>query len=223
VTLLQPSTFGSGGREPYANALSRSDTGPLRLVDLETETWSSVDVSRWCADADAADLTMLRGVSGPVLDVGCGPGRMVRAALDLGLPTLGVDVSAAAVRLAHRSGLPVLHRSIFEPLPHAGWSTILLADGNIGIGGDPAALLVRCAELLAGDGAIVVEVSPDPTASRRYRAQVRDAAGRVSEEFPWAEVGIDALDAPASAAGLVVAQSWSAGDRRFARLESTSR
>jgi len=227
VSLAQPvrrptTTFGSGGREPYAAAL-QADTGPLQLVDLERETWSSFDVGRWCADADAADLTMLLGATGPVLDVGCGPGRMVRAALDLGLSTLGVDVSPAAARLARRNGLPVLERSIFDPLPHGEWSTILLADGNIGIGGDPIALLQRCVELLAADGAVIVEVAGDPSADRVYRAQVRDGAGRVSEEFPWAEVGIHALDTAAVLAGLQRVQSWSTGERRFARLELTTR
>jgi SAM-dependent methyltransferase len=226
VTIVQPTqlrTFGSGGTEPYATALQSADPDRLHLVDMDAERTSTFDVTRWCEPADAADLTMLLGVSGPVLDVGCGPGRMVRAALDRGLPTLGVDVSAAAIRLARSTGLPVLERSIFDPLPHSDWSTILLADGNIGIGGDPVALLARCAALLTTDGTIVVEVASDPTVDRRFRAQVRDDAGRHSAEFLWAEVGDESLARSAAVAGLTVCQSWSMAARRFSRLAVTSR
>lgn len=228
MTIIQSSrsdvrAFGSGGTEPYATALLSDDPTALQLVDIDASRTDSFDVARWCAPADPADLTMLRDVTGPLLDVGCGPGRMVRAALDLGLPALGVDVSAAAVRLARRTGLPVLERSIFDPLPHSEWSTILLADGNIGIGGDPVALLGRCAELLGAGGTVVVEVSVDPDADRRYRAQVRDDAGRHSAEFPWAELGERALARAAAAAGLGVRQSWSSAARRFSRLVVTTR
>ena len=41
-----------------------------------------------------------------------------------------------------RLGGPALRRSVFDPLPGEGrWGTALLLDGNIGIGGDPRALL----------------------------------------------------------------------------------
>ena len=53
---------------------------------------------RFLAAADATDHAVLARSRGPVLDLGCGPGRMVRAALLAGRPALGVDVSPAAVR-----------------------------------------------------------------------------------------------------------------------------
>ncbi|CAN5260610.1 class I SAM-dependent methyltransferase [soil metagenome] len=228
MTIIQPSAtparaFGSGGSEPYATALHADDPERLHLRDLDSSRTSSFDIADWCAPANPADLTMLVGVSGPVLDIGCGPGRMVRAALDLGLPALGVDVSAAAVRLARSTGLPVLERSIFDPLPHSDWSTILLADGNIGIGGDPVALLTRCRELMSDDGSVVVEVATDPSTDRRYRAQLSDDAGRHSAEFPWAELGAESLERAAEVAGLATGQSWSTAGRRFSRLMVTSR
>ena len=83
-------TFGTGGAEPYAGALfRRSDVLFLRDTDEHSAHGVVMDVSRWNADADTADLTLLASVLGPLLDIGCGPGRMVRAALDLGLPRSG--------------------------------------------------------------------------------------------------------------------------------------
>ena len=46
-------------------------------------------------------------------------------------------------------GRPALRRDVFEPLPGTGrWQTVLLADGNVGLGGDPLRVLRRAAELL---------------------------------------------------------------------------
>ena len=63
-------------------------------------------------------------------------------------------------------------RSVFQPVPgEGGWDTVLLADGNIGIGGDPVALLTRCRELLAPAGRVLVELDPPGHgAARRPRA-----------------------------------------------------
>ncbi|MDP9442781.1 MAG: hypothetical protein M3P34_11540, partial [Actinomycetota bacterium] len=49
--------------------------------------------------------------------------------------------------------------SVFGALPGEGrWATALLIDGNIGIGGDPVALLRRVAELLRPAGVVLVEL-----------------------------------------------------------------
>lgn len=90
-----------------------------------------------------------RALRGTVLDVGCGPGRLVAELAARGRPALGIDVSEAAVAHTARLGGQALRRSVFEPLPGEGrWDTALLLDGNVGIGGDPAALLHRMAQLL---------------------------------------------------------------------------
>ncbi len=53
---------------------------------------------------------------------------------------------------------------MFAPLPGEGrWGTALLADGNIGIGGDPVALLRRLREVLDPRGRIVVELAAPGT------------------------------------------------------------
>ena len=48
-----------------------------------------------------AELVRSRG-SGPVADVGCGPGRITRHLHDLGLSAFGIDLSPAMIDLARR-------------------------------------------------------------------------------------------------------------------------
>lgn len=218
---LDPSpTFGSGGTEPYAAALqNESAVLYLRGSTAQSPAAAPMDAGRWSAGADATDFDVLTGAAGPVLDIGCGPGRMVRAAMDLGLSALGVDVSPTAVRIATEAGLTVLNQSVFAPMPlEGGWGTALLLDGNIGIGGDAGALLARCAELLAEDGALVVEVSQEPDRDHAFEGTLEDGQGRRSGVFPWAEIGIVPLRARAEQAGLRVDQDWIRDGRWFARL-----
>jgi SAM-dependent methyltransferase len=218
MTMHAPVAFGAGGGEPYARAL-RTD-GRLRLTDPERpDAAVTFDVARWSAAADRVDRSLLEVADGPVIDIGCGPGRMLVAARTLGIPSLGVDVSAEAVAIARRTGGTAMQGSVFDPVPDEGhWDTALVIDGNIGIGGDPEALLRRCREIVRDGGRVVVEAHVDRQADRAFTAHVVDADGHRSGAFPWAEVGIEALLAHAAAAGLTARQSWTAEGRTFCEL-----
>jgi len=158
---------------------------------------------------------------GPTIDLGCGPGRLVAHLVHRGVPALGVDQSATAVGLARRSGAPALRRDVFEPLPGTGrWQTVLLADGNVGLGGDPWRILRRAAELLRRGGRCIVEFD---SATRGITiGWVRlESASTVGPWFRWASVGIDCATDLAAEVGLAVTGILPVGARVVASLAAT--
>ena len=200
----------------YARALADPDR-PLLLRSEDGEARPAA-VGRWLGPVTRADERVLDRAVGPVLDVGCGPGRHVRALATRGVLALGVDISPAAVRLARRRGVAVIEQSIFARIPGAGsWRSALLLDGNVGIGAQPALLLSRLASLLAPGGEVLVELDPPGAGVRRVRVCLEHGES-VSAPFDWALVGFDAIDEPAEAAGFEVVERWRDGGRWFGRL-----
>jgi len=181
----------------------------------------SLDLARWHAPADDEERDLLAAVRGPVIDLGCGPGRLVVRLASQGVPALGVDASPSAVSLARRRGATVLERDLFGPLPGEGrWATALLFDGNIGIGGDPVRLLARCRQLTEPAGQVIAEVHPPSTPSRPLTAWF-EQGGRRSPTFPWAVVGADGVAGVARCAGFDVAEvSPTQSGRWFASLRA---
>jgi SAM-dependent methyltransferase len=192
------------------------------VLRVDDGTVLPLDPVRWHAEPSAGEEALLHAVAGPVLDVGCGPGRLVLAVARRGEVALGVDPAPAACALARQRGASVLQRSIFDSLPGAGrWRTILLADGNVGIGGDPVRLLRRCRDLLAADGTVMVEVEAPSSTTGWHRHTVRLERGSVHGPwFSWAVVEASAVAGLAIAAGLEVLrlQPIAAEGRWFAQL-----
>ncbi len=206
--------------ELYDAALAATAAGcpPDLTVGTTDGSWSTVDIADWSGGLHGADASLLSRCTGPTLDVGCGPGRFTAAVAATGVAALGVDVSPAAVRLTRARGGVALHRSIFQRLPAEGrWQHVLLADGNVGIGGDPVRLLARCRELLAGTGTVLVELAAPGRTGGAVTVRLRHR-GTQSAPFRWAYVTADQLPAVAGAAALRVGESWTEAGRWFAAL-----
>lgn len=184
----------------------------------EDGTTIPLDVRSWSEPADPVEKHVLDSIRGPVLDIGCGPGRLVVELAEQGIPALGVDASPAAVSHAIDRQATALVRSVFDPLPGTGrWATALLFDGNVGIGGDPIRLLRRVHELLAPRGQAIVEVAPAGSGSRSFPVQLVRGPIR-SPWFPWAQVDADAIEDLGNRAQLELTGTSEVGGRWFARL-----
>ncbi|MFR9730620.1 class I SAM-dependent methyltransferase [Saccharopolyspora sp. MS10] len=169
---------------------------------------------RWSNELEPADELVLSRCRGATLDVGCGPGRMTRGLVRRGRTALGVDVSAAAVCRTMLRGGHAFHGDVFDPLPgEGGWQHVLLLDGNLGIGGDPRALLRRATELITDTGSVLVEAHPPGVGLCAGRARLPGGTW-----FPWARVGTDVLHELAAAARLRVRWHAQHGRRRVAEL-----
>ncbi|KAA0118614.1 class I SAM-dependent methyltransferase [Mycolicibacterium sp. P9-22] len=164
------------------------------------------------------DRAIVGMCTGPTIDLGCGPGRLVADLVQRGVPALGVDQSVCATELARDSGVPVLCRDMFGPLPGTGrWHTALLADGNVGLGGDPWRVLQRAGELLRSGGECLAEFDPGKRGidSQWVRLESVDAIG---PWFRWASVGLDCAARIAADVGLVMREVHPIGDRVIASL-----
>src|SRR6201986_553683 len=214
----QTETFVRGGDrvlgELYEAALAGSAQAEVEHSD---GTRVPLAVDRWLEPAPG-DTSLIDRCTGATLDVGSGPGRLTVALAERGLPALGIDVTPYAVQIAQSSGAFAMLRDVFGRVPGTGrWRTVLLADGNIGIGGDPAALLRRVGDLLAPDGRALVEVQAPGVPLRTDQVRLR-REGAAGDWFPWAYVGADQIGDLARSAGLVLRETWTAGSRWFAAL-----
>jgi SAM-dependent methyltransferase len=189
--------------------------GQTCWLELATGERIPLPVQRWRSAADNGDELLLGRCRGPTLDVGCGPGRLTSELVRRGIVAMGVDISAVAVALTTAQGAPAIQRDVFAPLPGRGrWRHILLADGNIGIGGDPVVLLRRVRDLLSPGGTVLVEL--DTPGSGLRRSHVRLNPDR--EWFEWAWLGADAVERVGAAAGLTTRWVRERGRRWFAEL-----
>jgi len=181
-------------------------------------------IERWLGGAAsthedrAADEALLGLCRGPTVDLGCGPGRFTAALVARGVPSLGIDVSATAVEMTVQRGGKAVHGDVFEtPSRHGAWAHVLLADGNIGIGGNPRRMLARARQLLAPHGTVVAEVESGNSGVRNERRRW-ETHHSVTGWFSWSRVGADAVHALAGAAGFAVTSTDDVSGRHLVTL-----
>lgn len=186
-------------------------------MEYDNGTRWEMPVHRWREHSDTVDAVMLSRCQGPTLDVGCGPGRLTLALLVRGAAAMGIDTSEAAVRMTVRRGGFALLRNVFGNVPGEGcWDHVLLADGNLGIGGDPERLLGRAHQLLTSGGSAVVEVASPGTGLRSRLARIDSGPW-----FRWSDVGVDAVPELAESAGFRLGWTAERAGRWFVELERT--
>ncbi len=198
----------------YAHGLGGGDV----LVEYDDGSVWTLPVARWRQRLLPGDERLLARLTGPVLDVGCGPGRLTAALTARGVPALGIDICPEAVALTKANGALAVRRDVFSTLPGVGrWPTVLLADGNVGIGGRPVLLLRRIAELLGPGGCVHVETDPPGRESRPVWARLH-GGGMTSRWFAWAHVTAGDIAAFGVRAGLRRTDCWTEAGRWFSVL-----
>lgn len=197
----------------YADAL----TGAPAELEYADGRRVPLRAARWSEPIDGDEAFLGRCVS-PTLDIGSGPGRLTAALTRRGVRALGIDITPSAVALTRRAGGFALVRDVFGDVPGSGqWATALLADGNIGIGGHPEALLRRVRQIVRPGGMLLAEVEPPGTRSRveRVRLSLGPALG---DWFGWAVVSADDIDRLARAGGFQVVECLEVRGRWLACL-----
>ncbi|MEV4113096.1 methyltransferase domain-containing protein [Nonomuraea sp. NPDC049695] len=197
----------------YADALGGAVT-ELEYVDGRRV---ALEAARWF-DLIDGDEALLERCTSPTLDIGSGPGRLTVELTRRGVRALGIDITPRAVALTRRAGGFDLLRDVFDEVPGSGqWTTALLADGNIGIGGHPEALLRRVRQLVRPGGTVLAEVASPDTRSRVDRVRLRRGS-HTGDWFGWATVSMSDIQRLAHAAGFPKVERWTAHGRWLARL-----
>ena len=142
---------GRGGRSVTASAPSTS-----RLGRAPGDRWCAATAARcgWTSPAGTTgapeDALAARPLHRPDASTWAAGRAGWSPRSPRGVPALGVDISRGGGGPVPAPRVPMLRRDLFAPLPGEGrWEHVLLADGNIGIGGDPARLLRRAASCCA--------------------------------------------------------------------------
>jgi SAM-dependent methyltransferase len=207
-----------GTDRPFSTVFAMALRGNGCHVEYLDDDMRPLPITDWARTADQSDQVVLDHCVGATLDLGCGPGRMGEYLAAKGHQVLAVDIVPEAIEQAARRGLQTWMGDVFDPLPHEGrWQTALLADGNIGIGGDPRALLARVRRVVSAAGRLVVDLRPPGDGIRSRWARIR-TADHTSKPFRWAMVAADAIEPLAREAGFPVTRLHEHDGRWFAVL-----
>ncbi len=210
---LPPHTRGEGANEAAlvgpvfrdTDAFDAAFAGQSCHIIRTDGSTEALSIHVWQGDVTPSDIALfVEPCHGATLDIGCGPGRLAGAIAARGIEVLGIDTSVEAVRLTLARGAMALRRDVFETM-HIGsrWSHALLADGNIGLGGDPVRLLRRIREFLDENGTVLVELEAPGVVSRNEQLRLK-VGDTISTPFTWSVLSVDHIERVASEAGFLV-------------------
>jgi hypothetical protein len=98
----------------------RHEDGELHVLPAHRWLGAHPDDASGDAFDEVFDEAVTQMCTGPIIELGCGPGRLVARLIQRGVPALGIDRSATAIRLAGRGGAPALLGDVFAPSPASG-------------------------------------------------------------------------------------------------------
>lgn len=191
-------------------------TESLSLVSSSGEEWS-LNVDRWLGPASAADTHALTRTNGRVLDVGSGPGRMLKAGSKMGIDIEGVDTDLSTALSLQKLGYTV-HTGDIMDVDLPSYESFLLMDGNLGMTGDPIGLLRRLCTLRTKNAVLIVEVESPLEKTRTELVRLKTNS-TLSGSFYWSWVTVQDLGLIAETGGWQLQQIWEENDRYFGELQ----
>ena len=190
------------------------------LIETESMAWYFSENRKW----HSAERRALRYLSGRILDVGCGAGRVALHAQERGHDVVAIDVSPLAIDVCRRRGVRDARVLPFTRIDSSlgRFDTVVMFGNNFGLFASPqrARWMLRRLKGLTNAGARILAVSYDPytTASSRelsYHERNRKR-GRMAGQWrirvryetyatPWADYLMVSL---AEMEELVVGTGW---------------
>jgi SAM-dependent methyltransferase len=130
----------------------------------------------------------MKYIKGPVLDVGCGVGRVGDYVKSQGLEYYGVDLSPLAVEMCHKRG----HKNVFVmsaddiQLDRSDFRTVILFGNNFGIMGKPESVvrMLKGFHHVTTDDAVILAGSIDPEATDNEMHLAYHAKNRAEGNLP---------------------------------------
>ena len=147
------------------------------------------DVRSWCEDASLLERSLLQGLQGPVLDVGCGPGRHAHELARRGMVVHGIDISQRFIDLAIETAPSgaTFERLDARAMPFRAEfdAAICLCQGAFGLmtaDGDNTSVLAGITAALEPGGVLALSAFSSYFAVKYHDTATFDAASGVSHE-----------------------------------------
>jgi len=158
MPIPEPDVWGLAFRHSHDGTL---DACVLRRDDDVTEDVPEM-IASYFGPPDEIQLELLRGLSGRVLDVGCGVGRHLLWLQEHGIDAVGIDHSPGAVAVARERGCREVYLGSPATLnfPDDHFDAAIMFGNNAGIGGDIegcSAMFARLQRWIRPGGRLITE------------------------------------------------------------------